>query len=203
MATNSRQDSKNQIRKILEVLSRHGEVISDALDGVVDLAGRGYNAGVDALVEINALMPLDEGQYQLNPRIRTFLNEQLAQFSAFQTLTRISEQIYGAKAKWKEIVLMKETGDVRDMPALEESLGYTIAEIVHFTSANLLLLNTQIATDYGNVTSLRRKLAQNKFYGEALQRFWPSSIRQLYRLDVTCAASRPPACRSYRTRCPA
>lgn len=180
MATNSRQESKNQIRKILEVLARHGDVISDALDGIVELSDRGYNAGVDALVEINALMPLDEGQYQLNPRIRAFLSEQLAKYSAFQTLTRISEQIHGAKAKWREIVQMKETGDLRDMGALEESMGYTIAEIVHFTSSNLLLLNTQIATDYGNVSTLRRKLAQNAFYSDGVK----TLLAELQQLDA-------------------
>jgi hypothetical protein len=175
-----KQEAKNQIRKILDVLSRHGEVISDAVEGTVEMGDKGYNAAIDALVGINALMPFEEGQYQLNPRIRTYLSEQLAQYSAFQTLTRITEQIHGAQTKWREIVLAKETGDLRDMAALEESLGYTVNEIVHFTAQNLLLLNTQISTDYGNVETLKRKLAQNAFYGDGVK----TLLSELQQLDA-------------------
>lgn len=165
----ARQDSKNQVRQILAIMNRHGDVISDAVDGTVELRDVSYNAGIDALVGINALMPFEEGQYQLNPRIRSFLSEQLAQYSAFQALTRISDQIHGARTKWRELVNIKESGDLRDMGALEESLGYTINEIVHFTVQNLLLLNTQISTDYGNVETLKAKLRQNTFYGNGVK----------------------------------
>lgn len=165
----ARQESRNQVRQILAVMNRHGDVISDAVDGTVDLRDAAYNTGIDALVGINALMPFEEGQYQLNPRIRSFLSEQLAQYSAFQALTRISDQIHGARTKWRELVHIKESGDLRDMAALEESLGYTVNEIVHFTVQNLLLLNIQISTDYGNVETLKAKLRQNAFYGNGVK----------------------------------
>ncbi len=165
----ARQESRNQVRQILAVMNRHGDVISDAVDGTVELRDAAYNTGIDALVGINALMPFEEGQYQLNPRIRSFLSEQLAQYSAFQALTRISDQIHGARTKWRELVHIKESGDLRDMAALEESLGYTVNEIVHFTVQNLLLLNTQISTDYGNVETLKAKLRQNAFYGNGVK----------------------------------
>lgn len=165
----ARQESRNQVRQILAVMNRHGDVISDAVDGTVELRDASYNSGIDALVGINALMPFEEGQYQLNPRIRSFLSEQLAQYSAFQALTRISDQIHGARTKWRELVNIKESGDLRDMGALEESLGYTVNEIVHFTVQNLLLLNTQISTDYGNVETLKAKLRQNAFYGNGVK----------------------------------
>jgi len=165
----ARQESRNQVRQILAVMNRHGDVISDAVDGTVELRDAAYNTGIDALVGINALMPFEEGQYQLNPRIRSFLSEQLAQYSAFQALTRISEQIRGARTKWRELVHIKESGDLRDMAAIEESLGYTVNEIVHFTVQNLVLLNTQISTDYGNVETLKAKLRQNDFYGTGVK----------------------------------
>jgi hypothetical protein len=176
-------DAKNQVRKILEVLNRHGELISDALEGSIELPDRGKSDGLDALVGINALMPVEEGLYQLNPRIRSFLSEQLAQYSAFQTLTRISEQIHGAKTKWREIVHIKESGDLRDMAALEESLGYTVNEIIHFTAQNLLLLNTQISTEYGNVETLRAKLRQNAFYSDGVKNL----LAELQQLDAFTA----------------
>ena len=40
---------------------------------------------------------------------------------------------------------------------------------MHFTVQNLLLLNTQIATDYGNVETLKAKLRQNAFYGTGVK----------------------------------
>lgn len=165
----AKQESRNQVRQILAIMNRHGDVISDAVDGTVELRDVSYNAGIDALVGINALMPFEEGQYQLNPRIRSFLSEQLAQYSAFQALTRITDQINGARTKWRELVNIKESGDLRDMGAVEESLGYTVNEIVHFTVQNLLLLNTQISTDYGNVETLKAKLRQNAFYGNGVK----------------------------------
>lgn len=180
MANPSHIDSKNQVKRILEVLSRHSDVLSDALDGHVDLGDRGYNTGVDALVEINALMPIEEGQYNLNPRLRAFLSDQLATYSAFQTLTRITEQIMGAKAKWSQIQAMKSAGDMQDMPALEASMGYTIAEIVQYTNSNVTLLHTQIETDFGNVSSFRLKLGQNRFYGEGVK----TMIAELKQLEA-------------------
>lgn len=163
------RDSKGQVKRLLEVLNRHADVIADSLDGAAELTGRGYDNGVAALVDINALMAVDEGQFQLNPRIRAYLSEQLAQFTAFQTLTRITEQIEGARIKFKQICEMKASGDMLDMPALEESLGYTVSEIVHFCATNLLLLQTQMETEFGNVSSFKRKLAQNAFYYAGVQ----------------------------------
>lgn len=178
MAEITKPTSKNNIKRILEVLSRHSELISEALIGNVEIPIDTSSAAIDALVGVNALMPFDEGCYQLNPRLRIFLSEQLANFSAFQTLTRISEQIYGIKSKWREIVLIKESGDWRDLDVLVESLGYTVNEIVHFTTQNLLLLNTQIGTDFGNVTTLRAKLRQNTFYAEGVKTL-QHELRQL------------------------
>lgn len=163
------RDSKGQVKRLLEVLNRHADVIADALDGSAELTGRGYDNGVAALVDINALMAVDEGQFQLNPRIRSYLSESLAQFSAFQTLTRLTEQIEGARIKFREICEMKASGDVRDMAALEESMGYTVSEIIHFCATNMLLLQTQMETEFGNVTSFKRKLAQNAFYFVGVQ----------------------------------
>ncbi len=180
MSSRPARDSRNQVRKILDILQRHGEVLSDALEGSVELGDKAYTASIDALVDINALMPVEEGQFQLNPRLRIFLSEQLAKYSAFQTLTRISEQIHGVKAKWREILDIKESGNLRDMPALEESLVHTVNEIVHYTTHNLLLLNTQIASDYGNVKTLKSKLRQNAFYQSGVK----TLLQELKQLDV-------------------
>ena len=162
-------EGRNQVQKILDLLQRHGDVISDALSGTVVYGEKSYSAGIDALMGINALMPSDEGEFQLNPRLRYYLVEELAHYGAFQSLTRIYEQIQAARTKWREIMKMKESGETRDMAVLEESLSLTITEIVHYTAQNLLLLGAQISTDFGNVKTLRAKLAQNKFYVEGVK----------------------------------
>ena len=169
MAKVVRGESRDQVQKILDILHRHSDVISQSLVGSVSDAEEGMQKGIAALLGVNALMPVETGVYQLNPRLRGFLADRLAQYSAMQTLTRISEQIHGGRAKWRELVEMRQSGDVRDIAQIEESLSYTLNEIVYFMGQNLRLLNHQTATDYGNVESMKRKLRQNRFYGESVK----------------------------------
>lgn len=169
MAKLVRSESRDQVQKILETLHRHSDVISQSLAGSVSETDEGMQKGIVALLGINALMPVETGIYQLNPRIRSFLSERLAQYSAMQTLTRITEQIHGGRAKWRELVEMRQSGDDRDKAQIEESLNYTLNEIVYFMGQNLRLLNHQTATDYGNVESMKRKLRQNHFYAESVK----------------------------------
>lgn len=169
MAKLVRSESRDQVQKVLETLHRHSDVISQSLAGSVSDADEGMQKGIVALLGINALMPVETGIYQLNPRIRSFLSERLAQYSAMQTLTRITEQIHGGRAKWRELVDMRQSGDDRDKAQIEESLNYTLNEIVYFMGQNLRLLNHQTATDYGNVESMKRKLRQNHFYADSVK----------------------------------
>jgi hypothetical protein len=169
MAKVVRGESRDQVQKILEILHRYSDVISHSLTGSVSDADEGMQKGIGALLGINAVMPVEEGIYQLNPRIRSFLSERLAQYSAMQTLTRITEQIHGGRAKWRELVDMRQSGDERDKASIEESLNYTLNEIVYFMGQNLRLLNHQTTTDYGNVESMKRKLRQNHFYADSVK----------------------------------
>jgi hypothetical protein len=169
MARPLRKESLDQVQKILETLHRHSDVISQSLVGSISSDDEAIQKGIAALHGINALMPVEEGVWQLNPRLRSFLSERLAQYSAMQTLTRISEQIHGGRAKWRELVDMHRSGDIRDVSQIEESLSYTFNEIIYFMGQNLRLLNHQTATDYGNVESLKRKLRQNAFYADSVK----------------------------------
>lgn len=169
MAKLVRSESRDQVQKVLETLHRYSDVISQSLAGSVSETDAGMQKGIVALLGINALMPVETGIYQLNPRIRSFLSERLAQYSAMQTLTRITEQIHGGRAKWRELVDMRQSGDDRDKAQIEESLNYTLNEIVYFMGQNLRLLNHQTATDYGNVESMKRKLRQNHFYADSVK----------------------------------
>ncbi len=169
MVKAARSESRDQVQKILETLHRHSDVISQSLVGSVSDSDDGMQKGIAALLGVNALMPVETGVYQLNPRIRSYLSERLAQYSAMQTLTRISEQIHGGRAKWQALVDMRQSGDERDKAQIEESLSYTLNEIVYFMGQNLRLLNHQTATDYGNVESMKRKLRQNHFYADSVK----------------------------------
>lgn len=169
MTKGVRSESRNQVQKILETLHRHSDVISQSLVGSISDSDDGMQKGIAALLGVNALMPVEEGVYQLNPRIRSYLSERLAQYSAMQTLTRITEQIHGGRAKWRELVDMRESGDESDRAQIEESLSYTLNEIVYFMGQNLRLLNHQTVTDFGNVESMKRKLRQNRFYRDSVK----------------------------------
>ena len=160
--------ARDQVQKILATLHQYSDIVSMSLVGRVSdsQADDATGKGIAALTNVGALLPVSEGVFQLNPRIRRFLNERLSQFSAMQSLTRITEQIHSGKAQWRALIEMRTTGDAADKAEVEEALEYTVGEILYFVRQNLRLLNHQTATDFGNVESMRRKIRQNKFYAE-------------------------------------
>lgn len=159
---------RDQVQKILETLHRHSDVISMSLVGRISDTNTDETTGkgITALTGVGALMPMGDGAYHLNPRIRRFLNERLSQFSALQALTRISEQLQSGRAQWRELIAMQTIGDVGTKSEMEDALIYTVGEIVYFMRQNLRLLTHQTATDFGNVESMKRKLRQNRFYSD-------------------------------------
>lgn len=175
-------NQRDQVQKILETLHRHSDLVSTSLVGRItdENSDDDMGRGIAALTGVGALMPMGEGEYQLNPRIRRFLNERLSQFSALQALTRISEQVQSGRAQWRELIDIQTSGDVAAKAEMEDALVYTVGEIVYFMRQNLRLLNHQTATDFGNVESMRRKLRQNRFYGDNVK----TLITELDQLDA-------------------
>jgi hypothetical protein len=175
-------NQRDQVQKILETLHRHSDVISLSLVGRFSDTNPDENTGkgIAALTGVGALMPMGDGAYQLNPRIRRFLNERLSQFSALQALTRISEQLQSGRAQWRELIAMQTSGDVTAKAEIEDALIYTVGEIVYFMRQNLRLLTHQTATDFGNVESMKRKLRQNRFYSDNVK----TLIAELDQLDA-------------------
>lgn len=173
---------RDQVQRILETLHRHSDVISMSLVGRIYDTNSDENTGkgIAALTGVGALMPMGDGAYQLNPRIRRFLNERLSQFGALQALTRISEQLQSGRALWRELIAMQTTGDVGAKAEMEDALIYTVGEIVYFMRQNLRLLTHQTATDFGNVESMKRKLRQNRFYSDNVK----TLIAELDQLDA-------------------
>jgi len=175
-------NQRDQVQRILETLHRHSDVVSMSLAGRITDTNTDENTGkgIAALTGVGALMPMGEGAYQLNPRIRRFLNERLSQFSALQALTRISEQLQGGRAQWRELIAMQTNGDISAKSEMEDALIYTVGEIVYFMRQNLRLLTHQTATDFGNVESMKRKLRQNRFYGDNVK----TLVAELDQLDA-------------------
>ena len=173
---------RDQVQRILETLHRHSDVISMSLVGRISEADAddATGKGIAALTSVGALMPMGDGAYHLNPRIRRFLNERLSQFSALQALTRISEQLQSGRAQWRELIAMQTNGDVLAKSEMEDALTYTVGEIVYFMHQNLRLLNHQTTTDFGNVATMRSKLRQNQFYSANVK----ALIAELDQLDA-------------------
>ncbi len=159
-------NDRDQVQKILSTLHQHSDIVSMSMVGQVSSsdANAATDKGIIALANVGALLPVGEGVFQLNPRIRRFLSDRLTQFSAMQSLTRITEQLHSAQAQWSALIEMRTSGDVADKAEIEESLGITVGEILYFVQQNLRLLNHQTTADFGNVESMRRKIRQNRFY---------------------------------------
>lgn len=174
--------AKDQVQRILATLHQHSDIISMSLVGRITEvdAEESTKKGIAALTNGGALLPIGEGVFQLNPRIRRFLNERLSQFGAMQALTRITEQLQSGMAQWRALIEMRTTGDAADKAEMEEALGYTVSEIVYFLRQNMTLLNHQTASDFGNVETMRRKVRQNKFYAENVKIL----IRELDQLET-------------------
>lgn len=172
-------ESKDQVRAVLETLARHAELVAEALSGSVEGGDRTRAKPVDALAGVHALLPYEEGVYHLNPRLRAYLSDHLAFFGAFQTVTRLSEHILRARTQWRELRELKASGSLKDVDKLEWALDDTVSDIVYFTEQNLVLLNSLIFTRYGNVETLKAKLAQNRFYAAEVK----VCLRELQQVD--------------------
>lgn len=172
-------EPKDQVRVTLETLARHAELVAEGLSGSLASGDKARNKAVEALAGIHALLPYEEGVYHLNPRLRSYLSDHLAFFGAFQTVTRLSEHILRARTQWRELKELKRSGSNKDVDTLEWALDDTVSDIVYFTEQNLVLLNSMIYTRYGNVESLKAKLAQNRFYAQEVK----ICLRELQQVD--------------------
>lgn len=180
MSTRRPTNQRDQVQKILGTLHRHSDVVSMSLAGRLSDVDDSIGSGIAALTGIGALLPMGEGSYQLNPRIRRFLHERLSHFSALQALTRISEQLDSGRAQWRELTELQSNGDFAGKADVEEALTYTVGEIAYFMRQNLRILNHQTATNFGDVQSMKRKLRQNRFYDKNVIEL----IKELDQLDA-------------------
>ena len=170
---------REQVHAVMEVLTKHWELVAEGLSGPVMAGERGRAKQVEALAGVHALLPYEEDVFHLNPRLRAYLADHLAFFGAFQTVTRLSEHILRARNQWGQIKEMKREGSLKDMDKMEWALDDTVSDIVYFMEQNLVLLNSMVFTRYGNVATLKAKKAQNRFYGTEVK----ICLRELQSVD--------------------
>ena len=173
------RDANDQIGKLLRALHQNDDLIAAAFSGGLELGAN--NARIDALSNLRALKPLDEGIYRLNPRLRDFIADHLVSYRAFQALTRLSGPIQQARALWREMKFRHDDEDPTDRDALFEQFIDAVMDIAYSIERNLSLLHSLVSTQYGDVSNFSAKLRQNKYYireiGEAL-----NEMEQVHRL---------------------
>lgn len=121
---------------------------------------------------IGALKPFDEDTYRINPRLREFLSDHLANYHAFEALRLVRGTITQARAQWGELKLLRHaSGTAKDQARLLAALEESISEIAYSVEHNLSMLHALLTTQYGNVENLQTKLRQNRYYESQVRSF--------------------------------
>lgn len=150
------------IKDVLQTLSRHADLVSQALSGVVTVGDEVSHAAILALRQVGALRPVGEDGYRLHPRLREYLQDHLQLFPAFQSLADIGAKITLLKSLWDEIEILR--GDRESVNGMVDELQTTLLDIGDTMNRNMLQLQILMSTRYGNVRSLEAKKNQNRFY---------------------------------------
>jgi len=167
------------VARLLQVLSRHADLVAEAFVGPVVGGDRARDAALQELMQVGALKPFDEGTYYLTGGLHDYFSVSLASFHAFQALTRIDGQLRQAESQWEELLLLKAAGSLRDVGRLEMALQRSIIDIGDMVERNIQLLNTMVLGHYGNVDNFESKLRQNRFYAREVQ----NCLRELQKLE--------------------
>ncbi|NDP37323.1 MAG: hypothetical protein GZ093_01005 [Rhodoferax sp.] len=150
------------IKDVLQTLSRHADLVAQALSGVVTVGDDASHMDILALRQVGALRPVDEDGYRLHPRLREYLQDHLQLFPAFQSLADIGAKITLLKSLWDEVEILR--GDRESVVGMVDELQTTVLDIGDTMNRNMLQLQILMSTRYGNVRSLEAKKSQNRFY---------------------------------------
>lgn len=154
----------DQVRNMLRTIAQNSDLICEGIEGSVAPGDTKRNARIDALVAVGALRPEDELSFRLNPRLRSFVEDQLGSFQAFKALTRIDPIIRHIETLWREIQILRNERADEDARTMEEELRVCLADLAYDIERNLQVLHANIHDEYGNVSSLKAKLRQNDFF---------------------------------------
>lgn len=154
----------DQVRNMLRTIAQNADLICEGIEGSVAPGDAKRNARIDALVAVGALRPEDALSFRLNPRLRSYVEDQLGSFQAFRALTRIDPVIRHIETLWQEIQILRNERADEDALAMEEEFRVCLADLAYDIERNLQVLHANIHDEYGNVSSLKAKLRQNDFF---------------------------------------
>ncbi len=150
------------IKDVLQTLSRHAELVAEALSSVVAVGDGTSPAEILALRQAGALRPVGDEGYRLHPRLREYLQDHLQLFPAFQSLADIGAKITLLKSLWDEVEFLQ--GNRESVVSMIDEFQSTVLDIGNTMNRNMLQLQILMSTRYGNVRSLEAKKSQNRFY---------------------------------------
>lgn len=172
-------EAPNLIQQLLKALADHSDLVSEAIKGPVSTGGK-RNKGVDALIRMRALMPVDEDTYYLNPLLREFIGDYVVSYGAFRQLAQLDMPIRQLRLEFDNLREFRREGSVRDADRAMDRLDEAVVRIGFFMDQNLQMLSAKVTTNFGDVDSVAGKIRENKFYIEEVRRF----SRQIVSLNV-------------------
>lgn len=167
-------ERSDNIHKLLAVLARHSDLVAEAFDGALTPGDKQHHKGVEALFEVGAIKPYDEGTYRLNPRLREFLSDHLSSYHALKDLRNLSASMRQARGIWDEMVMIAAKRSSTTMEQLYWALDEVTVEVAYSIEQNLHMLHVLIGNKYGNVEDLQSKLRQNSRYLRQISTFLSS-----------------------------
>lgn len=163
-------EAPNLIQQLLKALADHCDLVSEAIKGPVSTGGK-RNKGVDALIRMRALMPVDEDTYYLNPLLREFIGDYVVSYGAFRQLAQLDMPIRQLRLEFDNLREFRREGSVRDADRAMDRLDEAVVRIGFFMDQNLQMLSAKVTTNFGDVDSVAGKIRENKFYVEEVRRF--------------------------------
>lgn len=157
------------LAELFAALNRYGDVVTAAYRGEVRRGLDATETALETLVRVNVLKPFEDG-YMIHPRLRDFINEYLANFQAYRSLTRLSPLMAEARGLWDSMLAARREGAEEDARNNEREYRYKLGELAHSVDANVMLMQTLVTTRYGNVNSIGEKRRQNVFYQHQVAR---------------------------------
>jgi hypothetical protein len=163
-------EAPSLIHQLLKALADHSDLVSEAIKGPVSTGGK-RNKGVDALIRMRALMPVDEDTYYLNPLLREFIGDYVVSYGAFRQLAQLDMPIRQLRLEFDNLREFRREGSVRDADRAMDRLDEAVVRIGFFMDQNLQMLSAKVTTNFGDVDSVAGKIRENKFYIEEVRRF--------------------------------
>lgn len=163
-------EAPNLIHQLLKALAEHSDLVGEALRGPISTDGR-RNKGVDTLIRMRALMPVDEDTYYLNPLLREYIGDYVVSYGAFRQLAQLDIPIRQLRLEFDNLRDFRREGSVRDADRAMDRLDESVVRIGFFMDQNLQMLGAKVTTNFGDVDSVAGKIRENKFYIEEVRRF--------------------------------